>query len=133
MYLDMYLTGNKYLFAGLDGRSSDVLEDGYRLRNKDLELGYWYNHPRLHKFITQRFSDGEYRMHLIELNVEAIHEIIHTIQNNNLPEAPELSGVPEAQSSVDPKYCVDTFLAALKWLQTSDDLHWRAIHYQATW
>jgi hypothetical protein len=52
MGLDMYLTGEKFLMT------RNLEEDGFRLRSKTLELGYWRKHPNLHGYIVQTFADG---------------------------------------------------------------------------
>ncbi len=47
MGLDMYLTGEKFLMPDFQNRSIDLQEDGFRLRSKTVELGYWRKHPDL--------------------------------------------------------------------------------------
>ena len=53
MGLDMYLTGEKFVMA------TGLQEDGFPLRSKTLELGYWRKHPNLHGYIVQTFVGGK--------------------------------------------------------------------------
>lgn len=52
MGLDMYLSGRKYLRYG-----NDQIEDGFRVEEKIVRLGYWRKHPNLHGYIVKTFAD----------------------------------------------------------------------------
>lgn len=133
MGLKMYLTGNKYLFAGLKDPSQNVFEDGYRVRGRDLELGYWEEHYALHHFMVTTFADGVNDGKPIELDAEDISNIMDAIENGDVPSTEEgFSGVSIVVSDEE-KETLSVLREALIWLETSDDLHWRNLTYVASW
>ena len=48
MGLDMYLDGEKYLWTDHLNPENNLREDGYRVKARTVELGYWRKHPNLH-------------------------------------------------------------------------------------
>ena len=55
MGLDMYLYGDKSVSSSSD--ANPVMEDGYIVSNKILDLGYWRKHANLHGYIVDRFAE----------------------------------------------------------------------------
>ena len=74
MGLDMYLTGEKFVM------SLKLQEDGFRLRSKTLELGYWRKHPNLHGYIVQTFAGGKDECQTIDLGPDHIRTLIAAVK-----------------------------------------------------
>jgi hypothetical protein len=84
MGLDLYLTGEKF-FMGSSGQNPR--ENGFRLRSKTLELGYWRKHPNLHGYIVETFAGGKDECQDIYLGgSERIRTIIAAIKARALPD-----------------------------------------------
>jgi len=92
MGLDMYLTGEIYLVTDWEHPQKNLIEDGYRVKGRDLEPGYWRKHPDLHGFIINRFADGEDHCQKICLAPKDIGEIITAIRSDSLPKPGNYSG-----------------------------------------
>jgi len=58
MGLDMHLTGEKYQWTDYNNPENNPMEDGFRVKSRQLELGYWRKHPNLHGYIVQEFAGG---------------------------------------------------------------------------
>src|ERR1022692_2449086 len=78
MGLDMYLTGEKFVM------NASLQEDGFRLRSRILELGYWRKHPNLHGYIVQTFAGGKDECQDIYLGVAHIRTIIAAVKEQEL-------------------------------------------------
>ena len=48
----MYLKGNKFYWTNWREPEKNLTEDGFEVTDKNLELGYWREHPDLHGFIV---------------------------------------------------------------------------------
>src|ERR1700688_2817772 len=81
MGLDMYLTGEKFFMT----TSLDLQEEGFRLRSRTLELGYWRKHPNLHGYIVQSFAGREDECQTIDLS-DHIRTIIAAVKTRDLPD-----------------------------------------------
>src|SRR5271156_4778158 len=84
MGLDMYLTGETFLMPDFQNRSIDLQEDGFCLRSKTVEMGYWRKHPNLHGYIVQTFAGGEDDCQTIDLS-DHIRTIIAAVKAQQLP------------------------------------------------
>ena len=82
MGLDMYLEGEKHLFTDFRNPQSIPLEDGYRLKTRVVELGYWRKHPNLHGYIVNTFAEGIDNCRPIALEANDIEKIIDAAVNN---------------------------------------------------
>ena len=58
MGLDMYLKGNKFYWTNWREPEKNLTEEGFKLTEKTLELGYWRKHPNLHGYIVKTFAEG---------------------------------------------------------------------------
>lgn len=85
MGLDMYLTGEKYLAENFDHPEKNVMEDGFRVKSRRLELGYWRKHPNLHGFIVQNFASGQDKCQEIYLTAIDLNRIIKAVKERKLP------------------------------------------------
>jgi hypothetical protein len=126
MGLDMYLTGEKFLMT------RNLEEDGFRLRSKTLELGYWRKHPNLHGYIVQTFAGGEDECQAIDLS-DHIRTIIAAIQARGLPDTTGFFfGVSDSsQKQLDQDTAI--FERALAWVETDEPGILRSVRYRASW
>jgi|SRR5215831_3485062 len=85
MGLDMYLRGQKYLWHDWEHPENDRKEDGLRISQVEIDLGYWRKHPNLHGFIVQAFAGGKDECQDIELSDVDMRNIISAIQGERLP------------------------------------------------
>ncbi|MGH9344372.1 MAG: phosphoglycerate kinase [Terriglobia bacterium] len=130
MGLDMYLTGEKFV---MDSRLN-LKEDGFRLRSKTIELGYWRKHPNLHGYIVQTFAGGEDQCQNIDLGVpDRIRSIIAAIEARTLPDT---TGFFFGVSDTSPERVAEDiaiFRKALAWLETEEAGVFRSVIYRASW
>lgn len=131
MGLDMYLTGSKYLRQDFNNPDATPREDGFRLKEKRLELGYWRKHPNLHGYIVQTFADGVDECQTIELTSDQMKTIIEAVKNKTLPHT-EGFFFGESDGSEDEE-TIQIFEAAIKWLKEEADGEWRSVFYRASW
>jgi hypothetical protein len=134
MGLDMYLFGKKYLYWQHEGQP--VTEDGFPLKEKKLELGYWRKHPDLHGYIVEKYADGDDNCEEIELGITEIEDIIDAIKTKRLPKT---SGFffGESTPDRDPE-SLEILEKALEWLRVGKQeklgqTESRWIVYQASW
>jgi len=154
MGLDMYLYGEKPVSSTFD--KNPVMEDGFVLSSKTLDMGYWRKHANLHGFIVQTFADGEDECQKIHLSKEDLHNLIVALENDAMynaevtgfffgrsyfPGESDDWGSYEKQKEQDLKI----FRSALEWLKKAapasgtfgeDDYkspEWRSVYYQASW
>jgi len=155
MGLDMYLYGDKSVSSTFD--KDPVMEDGFVLGSKILDIGYWRKHANLHGYIVDTFADGKDECQKIHLYEEELTKIIETLENDELYNDGEVTGFffgrsyfpgekdeygsYEEQKERDLKI----FRSALVWLMKAakasgtfgeDDYkspEWRSVYYQASW
>jgi len=108
MGLDMYLNGRAFLWK-------EERRDGYRLREVEIELGYWRKHPNLHGYIVQHFAGGKDLCQDIPLTAENMIQIVAAIQDKALPETTGFF-FGSSDGSEDEE-SIDIFLKAIKWLE----------------
>jgi hypothetical protein len=127
MGLDMYLTGEKFVM------SLKLQEDGFRLRSKTLELGYWRKHPNLHGYIVQTFAGGKDECQEIDLGVPQFRAIIAAVKAQELPDtAGFFFGVSDSsQERMEEDIAI--FEKALAWLEADEPGVVRFIKYRASW
>jgi hypothetical protein len=130
MGLDMYLTGEKFIMH----TSFSPQEDGFRLRSKTLELGYWRKHPNLHGYIVETFADGKDDCQSIDLgDTDHIRTIIAAIRAKELPDTTGFffGASDSSQEQID--HDIAIFERALAWLQTKEPGIFRSVTYRASW
>ena len=131
MGLDMYLNGQKYFYTA-DGECSQGAEE-IRKTGETYRLGYWRKHPNLHGFIVETFAAENDDCRPVELDAKGIRLIMKTIRQRKLPHT---TGFFFGQSEGDKEetQCdLETFAAALAWLEADEPRVWRSINYQASW
>ena len=130
MGLDMYLTGEQYIPKDWENPANNQMEDGYRLKSRNFDLGYWRKHPDLHGFIVQNFAGGEDDCKSVHLDADDIVEIISAVNEDRLPKT---SGFffGESTNDIGEKLeATEIFVNALNWLLADD---WRSVYYRASW
>jgi len=150
MGLDMNLYGEKGVSSTFD--KNPVMEDGFILSNKTLEMAYWRKHANLHGFIVKTFAEDNDDCQRIYLDREDLHNIIVALENDAIYDEPVngfffgRSSFPgdeyyEQQKAKD----LDVFRRALKWVESarpasgdynSENYQWpefRSVYYQASW
>jgi hypothetical protein len=107
-------------------------EDGFRLRSKTVELGYWRKHPNLHGYIVQIFAGGEDKCQEIDLS-DHIRTIIAAVKARDLPDTTGFFfGVSDpSQEQIDQDIAI--FERALAWVETEDPGILRSVRYRASW
>ena len=134
MGLDMNLLGVKFYWTDWKEPENNVTEDGFRLQEKTLELGYWRKHPDLHGFIVQEFTDGVDDCRRIELTVEDVQKIIEAAKGKALPHT---AGFFFGKSTTEKDEATIPILEkAIEWANGSDGESQqvsRAIVYEASW
>lgn len=108
MGLDMYLCGNSFLWK-------KETRDNFRLREVQLELGYWRKHPDLHGYIVNTFADGVDECQEIPLTADNMIQIVAAIKGKKLPHTEGFFFGSSDGSEDD--YSIGIFLAAIKWLE----------------
>lgn len=129
MGLDMYLNGEKF-FWGFNGQRPK--EDGFEVKSKTLELGYWRKHPNLHGYIVQEFAEGKDECQEIYLDADAIKKIMAAVENNELP--PTTGFFFGATDGTEKPEDLQIFQRALDWLNApKDEKVSRSVIYRASW
>ena len=131
MGLDMYLTGKKFIPTNWENPEANVKEDGFRVSERQLELGYWRKHPNLHGYIVQTFAEGVDECQNIELAADDLRAILAAIEYNVLPETDGFF-FGNSDGSEKPED-LKIFTAALAWLEDKSDKTWRSVVYHASW
>jgi len=132
MGLDMYLEGHKHFMEHYEDKEKNLMEDGFRIKEKVLELGYWRKHPDLHGFIVQEFADGKDECQDIELTTEDLQKILKAVEGEILPHT---EGFFFGASSLEDKdYTIDILKKAIKWSKKKekDDII-KYVIYRASW
>ncbi len=128
MGLDMYLEGRKG-----DYSRERKLEDGFPVKEKILELGYWRKHPNLHGFIVREFAGGKDECQEIPLSLDALKKILRATLEDQLPHTEGFffgTSMPE-----DKEATIEIVTKAIDWLASErEDLEdFRSVIYQASW
>jgi hypothetical protein len=131
MGLDMYLSGKKY--TKTRGDIVPEVEDGFRVKEKILELGYWRKHPNLHGFIVQEFAKGKDECQEIELSRNDLFRILEAAEVDAFPETTGFffgTSLPEHKDDT-----IQIIRSAIKWLDQGkdDEDHYRWVVYRASW
>jgi hypothetical protein len=132
MGLDMYLNGRKYLFGNWKNPESNLMEDGYRVKEKILEIGYWRKHPNLHGYIVKNFAEnGVDDCSPIELRREDLQKIIQAVKDKSLPDTEGFffGQSDGTETEEDLKILTD----AITWVNSGTQDESRSIVYRASW
>jgi len=131
MGLNMYLNGEKFLWTNWKEPEKNVMEDGFKLTTKTLELGYWRKHPDLHGFIVNTFAEGIDECQNIHLDKEDLEKILSAVNGENLPHT---EGFFFGESSPEDRQPTIVILEkAIKWLEIKEEGVSRSVIYRASW
>jgi len=131
MGLDMFLIGERYFPEHNEKYFSPEYNNGYKVKSKQYDLGYWRKHPNLHGFIVDRFANGVDDCKKIELTEDNLQQIIQAVKENNMP---QVHGFFFGESCNTNKQNTEIVLQkALKWLKIKEEGVWRSVWYQASW
>lgn len=136
MGLDMYLSGRKYMRPDYEATGNERKEDGFRVDEVKLDIGYWRKHPDLHGYIVRTYGGGEDNCQEIHLNDLQLKDISDAVEKGRLtPTAGFFFGTSEHWNMGENKQKTLLALAtAVKWLEAQDpDKEHRAVYYQASW
>ena len=135
MGLDMYLRGRKHPVRYYEAPEKQRREDGYRVSNLELELGYWRKHPDLHGYIVQEYGGGTDECQEIDLAAEQLQGLIAAVERGPMPATTgfffgtsDYWYAPERVAST-----AEVLRGALAWLQSAPESEWRSVYYQASW
>lgn len=136
MGLDMYLTGEKYLYNDWEQPDNNLQHDGYRVQTVKLELGYWRKHPNLHGYIVREFGGGVDNCQPISLTEKCLQRVITAVERGDLPATNGFFfGSSDWWSS--PERVEETtrmLMGALRWLvNQKPGKDAREVIYQASW
>jgi hypothetical protein len=154
MGLDMYLYGEKSVSSSTD--ANPVMEDGFIVSEKILDIGYWRKHANLHGYIVDTFANGNDECQRIDLDEDDLDNIIVALKNDAIydervtgfffgksyfPGEKDECGSYEEQKAND----IDVFTKALEWVRNAEpavgkwgdkDFKWaehRSVYYRASW
>ncbi len=133
MGLDMYLTGEKFYMPDIKNLNENPTEDGFRLKSKRLELGYWRKHPNLHGYIVDTFADGEDCCQEIELDSRDLQKIIDAIQHSKLPRTEGFFFGASANDKDEKDRARNILTRAIRWLQAEETGVFKVAVYRASW
>lgn len=123
MGLDMYLRGQKYYWSSWDRPKQDRMEDGYKVTQVVVELGYWRKHADLHGFIVRSFAAGVDECQEIELTAENLDVLIKACATP-VESLGRTTGFFFGESSNDAEQIaqdVRVFKRAQAWMMRSDE------------
>lgn len=131
MGLDMSLSGRKMLSTFENPR----MEDGYPVGDIILDLGYWRKHPDLHGYIVQEFADGVDECQKIDLDADALRQIIAAVKAKTLPHTEGFFFGSSDWWAGREDEVAKTFEDAIRWMETETgkDEFYRSVYYQASW
>jgi hypothetical protein len=138
MGLDMYLEGEKFLWTDWEHPENNKKEDGFKIRETILELGYWRKHANLHGYIIQTFAGGVDDCERFELSDTDIRTIIDAIKSKELPDTQgfffgkSYTGDPETDEAID-REAVEIFEKAFQWRTAPEKGVSRSVYYRASW
>lgn len=133
MGLDIYLSGKKFYWTNWREPEKNITEDGFKLTEKQIELGYWRKHPNLHGFIVKTFAKEIDDCKEIELDEQDIDTIISAIKEKLLPYTEGFYFGKSENSEEEKEQDIKIFDEAKKWLLTKEKGVSKSIVYQASW
>lgn len=131
MGLDMFLTGEKFLWGDWKHPENNPVEDGFKITKRILELGYWRKHPDLHGFIVETFAEGKDDCQDIWLSEENLQTILEAVKQDKLPHT---EGFFFGQSTEEDKQpTIEILENAIKWARGKEKNISRSVYYRASW
>lgn len=133
MGLDMYLSGKKFLWTDWKNPENNRQEDGFRVSEIELSIGYWRKHPNLHGYIVKTFAGGEDNCQSIDLTADALRDVIKAVQERRLPETSGFFFGKSDSSAEEIAEDVKQLTSAITWLEAEEKGVSRSIEYRASW
>ena len=128
MGLDMYLEGKRRFWGHAE------MEEGYPLKSKVYELGYWRKHPNLHGYIVQTFAGGIDECQRIELDRTQLGQLLLAVSTKDaLPHTVGFFFGASDNTREEREADAAIIRKAISWLETDDKGSVRSIYYQASW
>ena len=118
MGLDMYLKGRKFFWFAPPGH--ERRDDGKRVHEIIVDLGYWRKHPDLHGYIINAFAKGVDDCREIELTADRLRQIIDAVKAKKLPKT---TGFFFGESQLTDDEIADDvkqLQSAIDWLEAGD-------------
>jgi hypothetical protein len=131
MGLDMYLRGEKYYRTNWSEPNKNITEDGFKLVEKHLEIGYWRKHPNLHGYIVETFANGVDECQKIELSVDDLLKILRAVKEKGLPNTTGFF-FGKSDGSED-KETIKILESAVEWVKQDEPEVSRTVYYKASW
>lgn len=137
----MYLNGKKFYWTvDYDHPEKNPSEDGFRLSEKILQLGYWRKHPNLHGYIVENFAEGKDDCREIWLSRENLEDIIRAIKEDRLPHTEGFffgesyhEDIPGWSKKEVDEESIKILEKAIAWMDEKEDKVSRDVIYQASW
>lgn len=143
MGLDMYLQGRKFQrtdwsLSEAEREATTRKEDGFKVSQIELDIGYWRKHPDLHGFIVENFADGVDECQEIDLVADDLRKILDAVGKDELPHTTGFffgsSGSPgDPYYDEEKKRTLQVLTDAIAWLTTDDPENYRSVFYRASW
>jgi hypothetical protein len=131
MGLDMYLEGVKFFWTDWKNPSANPHDDGFRIKEYVLELGYWRKHPNLHGYIVKEFAKGEDNCEPVDLSADQLRQILKASEEDALPHTDGFFfGKSQPEDKVETKQRLEK---AIAWLEQNDPKTHRSVRYRASW
>jgi hypothetical protein len=121
MGLDQYLFGRVSRYCK---KEAEEKQDGFPVRTKELEIGYWRKHYALNDYIDSEFgcdADGS-----VYLNAVEIRQILDAVMGD-IPHSPLYTSVSEEgepdteeEAAARKRHDIEVFTKALEWLEKDD-------------
>jgi hypothetical protein len=127
----MYLQGEKYFWRDPGKRNSNPREDSYDVQSNILRLGYWRKHPNLHGYIVNTFAGGVDNCQPIELDEDAIRQIIKAVTSDGLPHTEGFFF--GASDGSEKEEDLRILSASLDWLERTEPGVFKSVTYRASW
>jgi len=128
MGLDMYLEGRQHFWG------HTTMEEGYPLKTKTFELGYWRKHPNLHGYIVSNYADeGKDNCEPMLLDQAALIDIMAAVREDRLPHTSGFFFGSSMENQEQRDHDLAVLTKALFWLQNSSKDDNRTVIYQAIW
>lgn len=133
MGLDMYLTGDKFLWTNWEDVTQNRIEDGFQISNIKLRIGYWRKHPNLHGYIVKTFAGGKDECQRIDLDVDDLNNIITAVKAGDLPYTEGFFFGKSEGTSEESAEDVSILEAAIAWIKGRAKNESRSVFYKASW
>ena len=133
MGLDMYLTGEKFVWTDWEHPENNPVMDGYEIGEYSLRIGYWRKHANLHGYIVKTFANGVDECQRIDLSKEDLEKIIDTINTRALPHTTGFFFGESDDSGEQIAHDVEILARAIVWLETKEKGVSRSLYYRASW